>query len=290
MKFIKFLLPVLVVAFTIVSCQKDDMLKEEEAALNESPDSNLNQEVSKETLALIASLELNNSDVEVVDFMLPNGETVQKYLVGGDLVMDDDQINYMQKFFTGGDGEEKPGQYHTYNLVSSPSTVNVIGYTGGGGQGLTSKERSALQRAVYNYNQLNIGIQFTLTFGTNYGPYDIVVYQNPNGQAGGVAGFPQNGNAYKFVQIFSGMNNYSINTIEHVMTHEIGHCMGMRHTDWFSRQSCGQSGEAQNPTGAVHIPGTPTGYDANSIMLACFGGSEDGEFGYYDEVALEYLY
>lgn len=181
-------------------------------------------------------------------------------------------------------------QYRTYNLVSSPRNVNVIGFTGGGGQGLTSKQRTALQRAVNNYNALNIGLNFTLTFGTNYTPYDIVVYQNSNGQAGGVAGFPSGGNPYKYVQIFSGMENYSTATNEHVITHEIGHAVGLRHTDWFSRQSCGQSGEAQNHSGAVHIPGTPIGYDSNSVMLACFSANEDGNFGYYDEVALEYLY
>jgi hypothetical protein len=92
------------------------------------------------------------------------------------------------------------------------------------------------------------------------------------------------------VQIYAGMNNYSNNVNEHVVGHEIGHCLGLRHTDWFSRQSCGQSGESAGSTGAVHIPGTPTGYDANSLMLACFSSNEDGEFGFYDRVALEYLY
>ncbi|MEM9259510.1 MAG: M57 family metalloprotease [Bacteroidota bacterium] len=35
--------------------------------------------------------------------------------------------------------------------------------------------------------------------------------------------------------------------------------------------------------------GFPSRYDAKSIMLACFGSNEDGEFGFYDRVALEYL-
>ena len=75
------------------------------------------------------------------------------------------------------------------------------------------------------------------------------------------------------------------------MTHEIGHCLGLRHTDYFSRASCGQNtNEGSAGVGAIHIPGTPTGIDWNSVMLACFSSNEDGEFGFYDEVALEFLY
>ena len=105
-----------------------------------------------------------------------------------------------------------------------------------------------------------------------------------------MAGFPSGGRPYKWIQIFSGLDTYNNNVIEHVITHEIGHGVGLRHTDWFSRQSCGESGEARNPEGAVRIPGTPSGFDSNSVMLACFGNNEDGEFGFYDRVALEYLY
>lgn len=286
MKTNKMFLVLALAGLTVVSCQKDDLSNSDQQAKKLEK-----KEVSEATLAKLSNIYLSTSDVEVVDFMLPNGNTVEKYLVGGDILVDDDQIDYMQQFFSKeSDAAQRPSQYRTYNLVSTPYTIDVIGYTGGGGQGLTYNEKVALQRAVYNYNQLNLGITFTLTFGTNYQSYDIVVYQNPNGQAGGVAGFPQNGNPYKWVQIYSGMNNYSVNTIEHVMTHEIGHCVGMRHTDWDTRESCGQSGEPSDPAGAVHIPGTPWGYDASSIMLACFGSSEDGEFGYYDEVALNYLY
>ncbi|GHA34435.1 hypothetical protein GCM10007103_14830 [Salinimicrobium marinum] len=260
----------------LVSCEKDEIPEEEIQTVQQD------EKVSKVILKQISSLHFNNKDVEMIDFLLPDGSTEKSLLIEGDIVMSPDQLSSMRPSAITGK------QYRTYNLVN-PGTVNIIGFTGGG-QALTSKQRTALQRAVSNYNALNIGLNFTLTFGTNYGPYDIVVYQNPNGQAGGVAGFPSGGNAYKYVQIFSGMENYSTATNEHVITHEIGHSVGLRHTDWSTRQSCGQSGEAAGNDGAVHIPGTPRGYDSNSIMLACFSANEDGNFGYYDRVALEYLY
>jgi hypothetical protein len=278
MKKLLYLFPILAVMSLTVSCEKEDVSENENQLITKQ------EVIPKEDLQKIASLHFNNDDVEMIDFLLPDGTTEKNYLIEGDILMKPEQLDKLYS------GSITSKQYRTYNLVYSPRNVNIIGFTGGGGQGLTSKQRTALQRAVSNYNALNIGLNFTLTFGTNYTPYDIVVYQNSNGQAGGVAGFPSGGNPYKYVQIFSGMENYSTSTNEHVITHEIGHAVGLRHTDWYSRQSCGQSGEAADPSGAVHIPNTPTGYDSNSVMLACFSANEDGNFGYYDTVALEYLY
>lgn len=275
----KILLSILGAGIFLASCEKEDVPSENDEFLLDRE-----EQISKEDLKAISDLHFNNKDAKIVDFLFPDGSTEKTFLLEGDIVMHPDQLKELYS------GNITSKQYRTYNLVYSPRNVNVIGFTGGGGQGLTTKQRSALQSAIANYNALNIGLNFTLTFGTNYTPYDIVVYQNPNGQAGGVAGFPSGGNPYKYVQIFSGMENYSTSTNEHVITHEIGHAVGLRHTDWYSRQSCGQSGEAADPSGAVHIPGTPTGYDSNSVMLACFSANEDGNFGYYDQVALEYLY
>lgn len=271
-------LSLITVTIGLVSCEKEQVSEQPVVeAVQDTP------EVPTQIRKKVSNLNFNSKHVEKSNMLLPDGTFTDTYLIEGDIAMTEDQMNTMSsKSIT-------DKQYRTYNLVSTPRTVNVIGYTGGS-QALTTKQKTALQWTIDNYNALNLGITFTVTFGTNYTPYDIVVYQNPNGQAGGVAGFPSSGNPYKYVQIFSGMEAYSTNTNEHVITHEIGHAVGLRHTDWFSRQSCGQSGESADPDGAVHIPGTPTGFDSTSVMLACFGANEDGEFGPNDEVALEYLY
>lgn len=281
MKQPKLYLGMLALAGLFFSCdtEEDEIVTEQQTIQKEQE-----HKLSKEMLSKISNLHFNTSDVAVTDFLLPDGSTEEKILLEGDIVLSENQLdNWSSESITS-------KQYRTYNLVNSPSTVNVIGFTANSSQGLTDKQKTALQRAIANYNSLDIGLNFTLTFGTNYQAYDIVVYQNSNGEAGGVAGFPSNGDPYQYVQIFSGMENYSVSTNEHVITHEIGHTVGLRHTDWFSRQSCGQSGESAGSDGAVHIPNTPTGYDSSSLMLACFSANEDGNFGYYDEVALEYLY
>ncbi len=278
MKFKKLPLILACAGIFFVSCEKDELDQNEELKVVAQG------EVSQDVMEKIASLHFNPEGAELRKLLMPDGTYEKSYFIEGDIAMTAEQMDRMSPK----DASSK--QYRTSNLVATPKTVNVIGFTGSGGQGLTTKQRTALQWSIDNYNALNLRINFTLTFGTNYNAYDIVVYQNPNGQAGGVAGFPSGGNPYKYVQIYSGMEQYDTNTNEHVMTHELGHAVGLRHTDWFSRQSCGQSGESAGADGAVHIPGTPTGFDPNSIMLACFGSSEDGEFGYYDRVALDYLY
>lgn len=245
--------------------------------------------ISDDLRADFTALGFDASDMQIVNHFNPlTGRSERNYLLEGDIQISPATFAEMKKskvHHVGPVGE----QYRTTNLVSSPQTITVIGYTGGS-NALTSKMRTGLQNAVNNYNALNMGLTFTLSFAASTNA-DIVVYR-VSGSAGGSAGFPSGGNPYKWVQIFSQTNNYSTDVNEHVITHEIGHCVGLRHTDYFNRSlSCGSGGnEGDGGVGAHHVPGTPTGYDAGSIMLSCFSSSENGEFGNYDRVALEYLY
>ena len=83
---------------------------------------------------------------------------------------------------------------------------------------------------------------------------------------------------------------------EHIATiiaHELGHTIGYRHTDWQNRSySCNTGGQEADPNniGAVHIPGTPTGPDSGSWMLACIDDGQNRPFTYNDRVALRYVH
>lgn len=244
--------------------------------------------------ALLDDIRNLNIDVGVVttgDFHLPDGSVQQRIFIGSDISYDPKDLQDLIE--QRNNGSE---QYRTFNLVTgSNQTINILGYTGGS-QALSSKAQTALQWAVDNYNNLDISLQFNLTFGTNFQAADMVVYDNTvntPGGTGGVAGFPNSsGQPNKFIQIY-GIEQFSTNVNEHVIGHEIGHSVGFRHSDWFDRLSCppsSQGNEGTGSDGAVHIPGTPTGRDLTSIMQACFSTSEDGEFNGNDITALEFMY
>jgi hypothetical protein len=275
MKNLKIFIVFIVSFIVFTSCNNEDESIEEKEQQNQKY-----PEISKK----LEALHFNTNGLELIELTLLDGTTQEMFLIEGDIVFTKKEIEKMK---LGGDINSK--QYRTFNLANN-GTYTVIGYTGNNSNGLSSKERTALSWAVNNYNSLNLGIHLNLSYGTNWQPKDIVVYRNNIGFVGGLSNFPSGGRPYKFVQI-NGIGSFNTNVIEHVITHEIGHSFGLRHSDWWSRQSCADGGnEGTGSDGAVHIPGTPTGFDSGSLMNACFSLSSNGEFGFYDRVALNYLY
>jgi len=180
-------------------------------------------------------------------------------------------------------------QYRTTNLVGTGVTTICVN-----GAAFTGKFSQALDLAIANYN---IGLRFTMrrTSGSTTGCSATITARTASG-TGGSSGFPSGGLPFNTINIGTGLQSstFSVDTVEHVITHEIGHTIGFRHSDFFNRSiSCGgaATNEGTAGVGAILISGTPSGATVGgSIMNSCFRTSETGEFTSTDLTALNALY
>jgi Dual-action HEIGH metallo-peptidase len=180
-------------------------------------------------------------------------------------------------------------QYRTTNLVGTSVTKICINPTSGFNS--YSRLSAGLDAAIANYNGL--GLRITFARGPTTGCTANITATTMSG-AGGSAGFPSGGKPYGTINIGTGLQSYSADVNEHVITHELGHCIGFRHSDYYNRAiSCGgsASNEGTAGVGATLIPGTPsTAVVGGSIMNSCFRSTETGEWTSSDRTALNYLY
>ncbi|MEO3404469.1 M57 family metalloprotease [Mucilaginibacter sp. CAU 1740] len=239
-------------------------------------------EVSDDVKKSIASLGFSTEDVH---------RQGDNYLVEGDILLTPANLAEVSTSPTLRIADVE--QYRTTNLVKNlPRTITVSV------SNLPTVYLNAATAAVARYNALNLTLKFQMV--TSGGAIQIIGFnQGPSGGfiTLGSSGFPtSSGNPYSQIQMNTNPQAYGSNPdlgyVTSVIQHEIGHCIGFRHTDYKNRAfSCGgpTDNEGSAGIGAINIPGTPTKADAGSWMLACSNGS-DRTFNANDQIALNYLY
>jgi hypothetical protein len=185
------------------------------------------------------------------------------------------------------EGDEAFRQYRTLNLVGTGIDTICIN-----GAAFTGTLSTALDNAIASYNNMNLWFNMWRTNGPAPGCDALITGFVVPGN-GGLAGFPSFGFPFTAINIGSGVASFGLPVATHVMTHELGHCIGFRHTDFGDRAvSCGIPGnEGGGFEGAIHIPGTPWGAVYNgSVMNACFNGGSTGVWTGWDVRALQETY
>jgi len=187
-------------------------------------------------------------------------------------------------------------QYQTTNLIKGLPSVITLSCSG-----LSRVFVDATDSAVARYNAKGLRLNFQrISSGANI---DVIGKDLGGVSGGGVilgqsAGFPDaNGNPPSPITLNSNPaafgSNPNVQYLATVIAHEIGHCIGFRHTDYMNRAySCGgrHYNEGSAGVGAILIPGTPSKGDPNSWMVACISGGQNRPFNVNDVTALNYLY
>ncbi|MFM2139653.1 MAG: hypothetical protein RJA57_1960, partial [Bacteroidota bacterium] len=249
----------LLAGVTLVSCSKS--VKDPQ-----------NADIPQEVIAQLKSMGYGTSNLQKVD---------EGYLVEGDMIVTPDMLGTRPTSPTLLIANEE--QYRTTNLVTGlPRTITVSAPTS------PANFSTAVNNAIARYNAENLQITFSRV--NSNGNINIKIVNT--GQYIASAGFPSGGNPYNTINYAKLYSTYGIDFMTTVIAHEMGHCIGFRHTDYMNRAySCGSGGnEGASTVGAILIPGTPSGPDAASWMLACLSSSTNRPFNTNDKTALNYLY
>ncbi|NVJ15219.1 M57 family metalloprotease [Myxococcus sp. AM010] len=229
---------------------------------------------SAEVLSNLTEAGFRAEDITVVD---------DAVYVGGDAHV---PLEASREMLQRGEGSQE--QYRTTNLVGSSVTLICVNPTSAFQS--YAQLNKGLTLAIDNYNAL--GLSFTFVRGP-LAKCDANIVVTTMSGTGHSTGFPSGGLPYGLISIGTGLNNFSLDVNEHVITHALGHTLGLYHSDYFNPSiSCG-SGGGGGPTGVgvIHIPGTPTGATpGGSIMNTCFPSSTNGELTSSDITALNYMY
>ncbi len=227
---------------------------------------------------------INEADIQKIEAMGFSAEGIIRidngYVVEGDIIITDQQL--VQPVKTPGKLFTDAEHYVDSNLVIGPRIITIRVNAA-----MPSRYMTAADSAIARYNALGLSLTFQrVTMGGN-----IVI----NGVTGAsylaATGFPSLGNPYSTILLNrSFLDVWAMGTLTTIVTHEIGHAIGFHHTDYADvSYSCGPPSRPVPPRN-VHVPGTPTGPEPDSWMLACIPNGVDRPFTAMDILALTTIY
>ncbi|TDM00506.1 MAG: hypothetical protein C4K58_04685 [Flavobacteriaceae bacterium] len=259
----KLLLFLTVATLSIVGCKREDELFEQQ----------------KETLSPL------EEKFHKAGFYTHNlVKTEDGYLVEGDIYFTEESLDQFLKEKEG----DATSRYVTNNLVSGTRSIKVAV-----DPNLPQLVKNGVTEAIGRYNSLGLRINFALVSSGQ----DILIKGVGSGSFLAAAGFPTGGNPYNTVDVNTAyVANGSINAtnVATIIAHEIGHCIGFRHTDYYNRAISGClpffANEGVTEIGANLVTGTngDARFD-QSWMLACVG-TQNRPFTAEDIKALNFVY
>lgn len=215
---------------------------------------------------------LQSLDFETLDIIEKEGY----YLVEGDILFKKNNLSCYSKVQT-------RQAYHTTGLINHPKQRTItIGVESSIPISGEDNWREEIQEAISLWNPLS---NLKMTYTTEANP-DILIKSDasdplPN-YVIAAASWPMNGKPGSTILInLDYNNNKTIPSLQKVynIVHELGHCFGLRHTNWQSQQE----------SLANHIDGTPNS-DPNSIMNGGTAESQWNGFSDGDKLAIRKLY
>jgi len=228
-------------------------------------------------------------DSPVVDKLIEMGYKRERiveldafYIVQGDLMFSKNIKDYGRKNI-------QSRHASTNNLVSQTNVTTMTVYVDSSIP--TSGDdnwRNAIISALNDWNSNSESkAYFILSYSTNS---NIIIKSDsdnplPNNTIAS-AGFPVGGQPYNTILInldFNSNSNITEGSKRYNMVHELGHCIGFRHTNWDINN------EGTAGVGANLIPGTPE-QDPNSVMNGGTALFSWNGFSVFDIISLEYLY
>ena len=251
-----------------------------------------------------AEVEQDDTNLEIVENLKQAGWSEDAIevneagfvVVGGDAVVSLEASREMVGLTRDGEEHEHEGadqfrQYRTTNVVAAEVDNICINGSVLAPYPILS---AGLDGAIANYNNQNLTFNMTRIAGAVGPGCDVVISTDVwVGSTSAMAGFPAGGLPFRNMWLGTGIEGFGTAVATHVITHELGHAIGFRHTDYYDRgiSGCPGGNEGQSSEGAHHIPNTPTtaAWD-QSIMNSCYNGGSTGVWNPEDVDALQQLY